>query len=190
MYIKSYQVGGGQVFTREYGVWNALNQRLQSKRYRNKTYKDCSMSESFKDFQLFAEWCNNQVGFREIEESTGTFWNLDKDILCKNNKLYSEHYCVFVPSALNKFLTLSNSARGIHPVGVDFYKRNNKYRARCSDGTKNTLHLGYFETSEEAFLVYKHKKEEIAKQLANTYLGKVDDRVVTALMEFSVSVED
>ena len=190
MYIKSYEAGGEQVFTREYSLWNALNQRIRAKAPRNRTYKDCCMSENFKDFQFFANWCNEQIGFREVEESSNTFWNIDKDIVSKYNKVYSEKYCVFVPSALNKFLTTSKSARGLYPIGVDFSKNNNKFRARCNDGFKKSLHLGYFSNATDAFLAYKYKKELIAKQLAEFYFGKVDERVVYALNNYVVNLGD
>lgn len=52
------------------------------------------------------------------------------------------------------------------------------------------LHLGYFDTEKEAFLVYKAAKEQYIKEVANKWKDKVDPRVYEALLCYEVEIED
>lgn len=109
--------------TKEYQLWLNMLGRCYSQRIhlKNPTYLDCSVSDNFKSFQYFADWANKQIGFGLKG------YALDKDILSKGNKVYSEDNCVFVPSNLNNFLITSKAIRGSCPIGVSFYKRDKKY---------------------------------------------------------------
>lgn len=74
------------------------------------TYKDCEVSENFKSYEYFYEWCNKQIGFGN------EYWQLDKDLLIKGNKVYSENTCHFIPKEINLVLTKSDKKRGEHQV--------------------------------------------------------------------------
>lgn len=171
--------------TKEYRIWSAMLQRCHSEIWKLKyqSYRNCTCSESFKDFQYFAEWCQKQIGF----ENDG--WHLDKDILVKGNKHYSEDTCIFVPSRLNLAFVKNDKVRGELPVGVYFNKQMRKYRARLWLETGYT-YLGSFDTSKEAFLTYKQQKEMYLKRLAETYAGLVDGRVIDALTQYVVEITD
>ena len=43
---------------------------------------------------------------------------LDKDILCKGNKVYSRETCIFVPERINLLFTKCDNRRGDSPIGV------------------------------------------------------------------------
>jgi hypothetical protein len=180
----SCAIGGKR--TQEYSLWTNMLNRCYSSKYHDitPTYIGCSVSENFKNFQYFAEWCNKQIGFKE------TNYQLDKDIVSKGNKLYSEDTCFFVPRELNMFLTNSNASRGTRPVGVSFNKPVNKYVAYCKDGYGFQKHLGYFQNEIEAFQVYKTYKEALAKQLAKEYEGLVHPKVIEALNNYVVEITD
>lgn len=74
-------------YTKCYKVWNSMLQRCYDKKYHRKepTYKDCEVSEEWHNFQSFAEWYDKN--YYEIEGETMA---LDKDILIKHNKIYSQ----------------------------------------------------------------------------------------------------
>ena len=97
---------------KEYKLWNGMLERAYSPRYHNinPSYAECSVSENFKSYEYFYEWCQKQKGFRNEK------WHLDKDLLIKGNKLYSEDTCVFLPHEINIALTNRKKLRGELPI--------------------------------------------------------------------------
>lgn len=172
--------------TYEYVLWSNMLKRCYSEKSlaRQPTYENCIVSENFKNFQYFAEWCNNQIGFNTIN------YHLDKDIVFKGNKLYSENTCFFIPKGLNSFLIRSDGSRGKYPIGVCYHSANGTYRSRCRDNNGKNIHLGLCKTPEEAFQVYKVYKEALAKELSQKYKGQVHPMVIDALNNYTVDITD
>ena len=50
-------------------------------------------------------------------------------------------------------------------------------------------HLGYFNTPQEAFAVYKHFKEDLCKQLALKWQSEIDERLFNAMMKWEINHE-
>lgn len=142
------------------------------------------VSHEFKSFQHFADWASCQVGY----DNDG--FQLDKDILYKGCKVYSESTCVFIPQALNKFIVNAAAARGKYPVGVCLHKRDKIFEAYCNDEDNNRVYLGRFCCPIEAFQAHKRFKESVAKILADKWKSQVDPRVYDALMNFTVEITD
>lgn len=135
-YPTKYKDGNGLWKHRlEYEHWCDLIKRCNSKNYhrRQPTYKDCSVSDNFKHYEYFYEWCQDQIGFGNQG------WHLDKDLLMKGNKVYSEDTCLFLPRQLNNLFIKIKSKRGDFPIGVHYYKRTKKFRAQLNVkmGVKN-----------------------------------------------------
>ena len=171
---------------KEYGAWINMLKRCYDENHLNKfpTYRGCHVSDEFKLYSKFYDWCQQQIGF-DIPN-----YQIDKDILIKGNKLYSPDSCVFIPSGLNQFLVNRINHRGESPIGVSFRKANGLYHARVSDGNGHLKHIGYFKNSIDAFDAYKIEKEKIAKELADHYAGTIDERVISALRNINVSIND
>ena len=181
-----YPISEGGVLTKEYGLWNNMLQRCYYDTYKKKyqTYKDCEVSENFKSYEYFYEWCNQQIGF----DNEG--WHLDKDLLIKGGKVYSENTCVFLPREINTLLTKSTASRGEYLIGVCWNKTNKAFRARVSKNKGKQEHLGYFSTELEAFNVYKVAKESFIKEQANKFKSQIDPRAYEALMKYTVEITD
>ena len=176
--------------TQEYSLWSGVLERCYSKinsKYL-KNYRDCEASECFKYYSKFKKWCNTQVGFNSKDDKGNSF-HLDKDILIKGNKIYSEDTCCFVPQEINLSVVTRKDYRGEYPVGVGYKPLRNQYRARCNKFGKN-VHLGWFSTVEDAFRAYKVAKEQYLKELANKWKDQIDPRVYEALMNYQVEITD
>lgn len=169
--------------TKEYRLWYNMLTRAASKTYQDKhpTYKDCTVSEMFKHFHLFHAWCQEQVGFRALG------YCLDKDLLLKGNKQYSETLCVFLPAVINQLLVKNEVDRGDLPIGVS--RGTHSYRASCSINHKYT-HIGSYKTPDEAFEGYKAYKENYIKKLAEEYKPTIDPRAYQALLHYKVEKGD
>lgn len=179
-------INGKKTSTREYSLWTNMLQRCYNLKFQQKwpSYIGCTVSENFKDFQFFAEWCNNQIGFNCDKP------HIEKDILFKGNKLYSEDTCVFVPAKLNTLILKSNASRGEFPIGVSWHKQHLKYKASCRSSENKLVHLGYFENQTDAFIAYKLYKESLVKHLAEKYKYDIENRVYNALINYEVLIDD
>ena len=173
---------------KEYNLWKGMLERCFSEKEqtRHPTYRGCNVSNNFLNYSFFYDWCQEQIGFGNID-AKGRYWQLDKDLLFIGNKSYSETTCVFVPKEINVFFTNRGNDRGEYPLGVDFQKPMSKFRARCAVNSK-LKHLGYFATPEEAFAVYKPFKEALCKQLALKWVSEIDSRLFNAMMNWSVKL--
>lgn len=169
--------------TKEYNLWASMLKRCYSVKYHttHPTYLGCKVSDNFKSYSYFYEWCQNQVGFR------GCDFSLDKDLIYKGNKEYNENNCVFIPQELNTLILKNKSIRGLLPIGVT--KNGKNFQAYCSYNGKRKA-LGTFSTPELAFNAYKTFKESHIKELAEKYKDTIDERAYQALLKYEVHIDD
>ena len=117
-------------------------------------------------------------------------FHLDKDLLIKGNKVYSENTCVFIPSEINSLLVKSTASRGKHLIGVSWNKRDKAFVAMVSRDKGQSEHLGSFKTEIEAYNAYKTAKESFVKEQAEKWKDKIDERAYNALMNYQVEIDD
>ena len=174
------------IHTKEYVLWADMLRRCYSATLKKKrpTYEDCKCSEKFKSFEYFYEWCHKQVGFG-VEG-----FELDKDLLVKGNKVYSESTCVLIPAEVNTLLTKRTNSRGEYLIGVNWCKRGKAFRAQVSKNKGKRERLGYFKTEIEAFNAYKTAKESFVKEQAEKWKDQIDPRAYNALMKYTVEITD
>ena len=176
--------------TKEYELWCNMLERCYSdaSKKRNPTYIGCEVSDNFKSYEYFYEWCHSQIGFGV--EGNGNPFQLDKDLLTKGNKVYSENSCVFIPQEINSLLVKRESSRGNHLIGVSWSKTNKAFMAQVSKNKGKSEHLGFFNTEIEAFNAYKVAKEAFIKEQAEKWESQIDDRAYNALMNYTVEITD
>ena len=181
-----YPISEGGVKTKEYVLWQSMLVRCYSDvlKKRCPTYEGCEVSDKFLYYEYFYEWCNKQIGFSNKD------WHLDKDLLVKGNKLYSENTCVFIPSEINTLLTKREASRGENLIGVCWSKTHKAFRAMVCKNRGKPEHLGYFKTELEAYNAYKVAKESFVKEQANEWKSQIDDRAYNALMNYEVNIDD
>ena len=181
-----YPITVNGVKTKEYELWRDMLKRCYSDKYQKKypTYKGCEVSDNFKSYEYFYEWCNKQIGFGMAD------FELDKDLLIKGDKVYSENTCVFIPAEINSLLTKCTASRGAYLIGVCWHKRDKVFMATVGKSKGKREHLGYFKTELEAFKAYKKAKEAIVKEQAEKWKDRIDLRAYEALMNYQVEITD
>lgn len=178
--------------TQCYKVWYSMLLRCYNKDFQNKnpTYIGCTVCEEWLNFQNFAKWYYNN-----IYNVNNECMHLDKDILCKGNKVYSPKTCVFVPQRINKLFTKRQNKRGNYPIGVNYHKRDDVLEVSCDIYKNNKtikVYLGRFDPNEidKAFDVYKQFKENYIKQIANEYKDIIPNKLYQALYSYQIEIND
>lgn len=181
-----FDIGKHTATEEAYNIWSMMLQRCYDDAYHIKypTYYDCFVCNEWLCYQTFADW---------FYENYIEGYQLDKDILQKDNKIYSPETCCFVPQEINKLLLNHKGQRGEYKIGVSKIKDGRK-RPYCStlqlqNGKKEVI---YFETEDEAFLSYKQRKETFVKKLSQEYFDKqlIKENVYQALQNFTINEND
>lgn len=176
--------------TRVYKTWHGILERCYDNKCHEKhpTYIDCKVSEEWHNFQNFAKWYEDN--YYEVE---GQKMHLDKDILVKGNKIYSPETCIFVPQTINLLFTKRQNYRGKSVIGTS--PVNGKYLVKChlinlKTGKSKQKNLGYYNTQEKAFEVYKYYKEKNIKQVADYYREQIPEILYNILYNYEVEIDD
>ena len=184
---------GKWIGTWEYNKWQKMLQRCFDNKYKEKepTYKDITCCDRWLCFANFLE--DFEILKQEYNWDKDEKLNLDKDILNKNNKIYSLENCILVPDYINLLFTKRDAKRGEYPVGVCYNKQRKKYQAFCNINGK-LKGLGYFITPLEAFNAYKMAKENEIKRIVNDCVSKgfitKDSRLYNAMMGYQIEIDD
>ena len=81
-----YKMSENRKLKKEYKIWHSMLMRCYDPKYqeRETAYKGCEVEDYLLNFQHMGEWINENY-----YEVPGEVMCLDKDILCKGNKVYS-----------------------------------------------------------------------------------------------------
>lgn len=163
-------------------TWKNMLQRCYKGSQTHPSYEGIVVDEKWHNFQNFAKWFEDNYN-----PETMKGWHLDKDILIKNNKIYSPETCVFVPSEINYLFIKCNKKRGVYPIGISFV--HNRFQVTLRKNGK-TYNLGRFKTIEESFKIYKEAKESYIKEIANKWKLLIEPKVYEALYNYQVEITD
>ena len=160
---------------KEYRLWSDMLKRCYSKNYLadRPTYEGCTVSDNFKVYSYFYEWCHRQIGFGNVD------WSLDKDLLSDGRKQYHEDTSIFLPNIINT--ALAKGTAGELP-GTTLV--HGKYQSQIYHQNK-FVYLGRFDTKEEASAAYMVAKIQRIKWLAQQFKDALDPRAYLALMDYS-----
>ena len=185
-----YKVKENGKNTDEYNIYHDMLRRCYDPKYQERypTYKGCKVEDYLLNFQHMGEWIDDNY-----YEIPGEKMCLDKDILCKGNKVYSRDTCIFVPERINNLFTKRDNARGDSPIGTTELPSGN-YQVYCNNGYGKLIYLGVYPTKEEAFRVYKEYKESLIKRTIDEYENKIPEpfysRLKTAMYNYEVEIDD
>ena len=181
-----YKASENNKHTKAYAIWSQMLSRCYDPKIHTKfpTYINCTVCNEWHNFQNFAERYEENYYTVDKEKMC-----LDKDILVKGNKIYSPDTCIFVPEKINILFVKSDAKRGNFPIGIYYNKRCKKYVAQCKIYGKE-IHLGYYNTPEEAFQAYKQCKEEYIKKIADKYINFIPEKLYNAMISYEINYND
>lgn len=186
-----YRVSKNGKNTKVYDTWRDMLKRCYDEKHRGKnpSYIDCKVDKNWHNFQNFAKWYEDN--YYEVESER---MHLDKDILVKHNKVYSPDTCIFVPQTINLLFVKRDKSRGVSLIGTSPFK-NGKYRVDCQminpeTGKSKNEYLGYYETQQKGFEVYKYYKERNIKRVADYYKEQIPSELYNAMYNYEVEIDD
>lgn len=183
-----YKVSENSIHTKQYKLWKAILTRCYNKSNTDRygAYLDSTVCNEWHNFQNFAKWYDEN--YYEIPDQQMC---IDKDILIKGNKTYSQHTCIFVPQCINKLFTTTKKKRGDNPIGVSYHKRDKVYEANCNRGAKKEqIYLGRFQNKEDAFTAYKEYKELQIFEVAEQYKDLIPSTLYDAMLSWKIEIDD
>lgn len=152
-----------------YNVWVNMLSRCYNKNakdYKNYGENGVIVCDEWLCYENFKKWYNDN-----IYEILGEKIELDKDILIKDNKIYSPETCIFIPQHINQLFS-GHSKKNSLPKGVRFDKKNNKYVSQIRINGK-LKYLGVYTSVEEAERVYLINRDLFIKELLEAYKYKI-----------------
>lgn len=138
---------------------------------RNPTYADCSVAEVWHNFQNFVLWFENF--YKEG-------WEIDKDLMSENGKIYSPETCCFLPKKLNLLLSeLDKDSCGFYSD-----KRN---KVKTYTVRYNGENLGTFRNKEDASKAYFDYKFPYIIGVIESFKSKLEPSVYEKLLSYAAS---
>ena len=169
-----YMTGRSPYDRRVFGIWIGMIDRCYNENIREKykAYSDCLICDEWQCYQNFRRWYDKEfynVGTERM--------HIDKDILYKNNRVYSPNTCLLVPQRINMLFMHKPNKYGL-PNGIqptDSGKYYSKYNGKT---------IGTFDTVEEAAIAHDKEKKKAVIEVANEYKDKIPDKVYQALINW------
>ncbi|AMM43628.1 HNH endonuclease [Pectobacterium phage vB_PcaM_CBB] len=168
-----------------YNIWAAMIKRCYSEDYlsRNPSYIGTEVCDEWKYYSNFEEW---------FKQNYNDGYQLDKDIIAGDMKLYSPATCAFVPSFINTAI-LTNRISSEYPLGVS-YKKHKKFvfaKPYVSQIKKfgKVKSLGMYSTPEEAHRAWQLEKIKYFQELIERF-SYLDDKILNGIQRRIFLLED
>ena len=169
---------------KRYVLWNSIIRRSYSEVYHKSkpSYKDVRVSEDWRRLSNFIKDIEKLPNF---DLAVSENWELDKDLLGGDQKLYSNNTCCFLPRELNTLFT-SESKKGLKK-GVFYNKRLGKFTASINRGGKVRSHIGVYETEKSAHTAYCKETQKHLDSLILKYGDKLPENVKFKLKDWFIN---
>lgn len=179
---------------KEYETWKGMLKRCRDEQYlsREPAYDGCIVSDEWLYYDNFYDWVTSQENYQKWKDGDRK-WAIDKDIICKGNKVYSKETCFLVPQNVNNLFTNRKLHRGKCPIGVDYLKKLNKFRASCMNPfTGKQEYIGVYNSEYSAFEAYKSYKENIIHQVADQEFknNNITEMCYLAMLHYQIEIND
>lgn len=184
-YIGETSTSYNKKIKKSYTVWKHMIERCYSiVENKDLTYRDCIVDLDWHCYANFEKWYKENY-YEVIEEEV----QLDKDILFKNNKIYSPETCVFVPQRINNWFRdcQANKKSGL-PYGTILDKK--KYIVRCHNENMSYTSVGRFNTIKEAELESNKFKKTTIIKVINQYKDLIPEKTYKKILNSQFLQED
>lgn len=154
-----WQVVDGKTYCKPaFLAWRNMVKRVHGGYQQYKSYADCTIHPSWKNFSVFEEWYDKHVipGY-----------SLDKDLKILQTKEYGPETALFIPSDIN--IQFRSRSRGYKSAHYGIAKEGIYYRVSIKNKYIEDTRL--FSTEEEAIRYRAVKYAETLSQLAEEYNG-------------------
>lgn len=154
----------------------------------NPTYYPVTVCNEWLYFSNFKNWMIEQ------ESLLGDLSNLhiDKDLLVRDNLVYSPTTCTFLHPKVNNFMTECKNGKVFCEIGykIRVYDSGKiKYQARCCNpfrlGSREADSLGCFDSKVEAHLAWKARKLHYAKLLVDKGFTLSQEQSIALIKRYS-----
>lgn len=162
--------------------YNMKNRIKHPELQRNGSYEKVFICEEWCDKSNFDRWCDAQREYFVRMKEDGLKPCLDKDVLSRYYKLdkqYSPITCCFLPEEINRALKSSGFNREGMEQGVSYHKIMKKYQVSIQ-----SVHIGTFDTKEEANECSINIKKNNLIKLANKYKKYISETVYKAIISY------
>jgi hypothetical protein len=172
--VGKYKTGTSKKKTDNYRIWENLIYRCYGEKFRDSrpAYKGCTVCQEWHNFQNFAQWYDEN--FYDCGEGR---MHIDKDIIIKDNKLYSPETCILVPQRIN-MIFMTKSRKDDLPNCV----RQNPSGSYAS--YYNGKRYGTYRTLQEAVNEHEKQKRIHIIEVAEEYKNKIPLKVYEALINY------
>lgn len=160
--------------TTPYVTWRDMIYRCYDEKNRHKhlTYSNSYVCDKWHNYQQFASWYEDNIYQVDIERM-----HIDKDILYKNNTIYSPETCLIVPQRIN-MIFMQKTRKDNLPTGITLTE-SKRYGAMY-----NTQSLGAYDTLKEAMYQYNKAKQLHIRNVAEEYKNKIPTTLYDALYDW------
>lgn len=157
---------------KSYDTWQNMLERCYSEKHRKKhpAYNNCIVCDKWHNYQNFAKWYKNH------EYETDGRLHIDKDIIKKNNTVYSPEFCLLVPQRIN-MIFMEKSSKDNLPCGI--YKNKDSYSSYY-----NGKRINKCKTLDEAIILHDDAKREHIRNITTEYGDKLPKKVQKALLNW------
>lgn len=164
-----------------YNTWRDMIKRCYSVRFSNNNpayYGKTEVCDEWLNLQNFGEWYTNN--YYDVCEGR---MHLDKDILCKDNRIYAPDKCLIVPQRINMiFMTHIRSVDSDLPAGITRgYQKDGTCRFRTQYNGKT---IGTYDSLEEAKDKQLIVKRKHIREVADEYRDRIPDKLYEALLKW------
>lgn len=172
-YKVTRNINGKQIMCPFYAKWKGMIFRCYSEKelLKRPSYRECSIDESWKSFTKFKEWM-------QCQDWRGN--HLDKDLLKRGNKIYSDETCLFISAEINTFINECPRIDRSYLMGVYFNHRDNEYVSQINVNGRR-VRLGGYDSEVKAHQRWLIEKRKIANEIA---LKQSDPKIAKALVNY------